>query len=112
MSSTMVSPTLPGSDEVISPRIMITAILSLLPRAPRCTMTSRKEGGGSSNRGPAPKRRKRLAARMRLMKKLAQSATARKTLRHPSFRLADMTGQTGGDQTPAQGGKGENGVLQ
>src|SRR5438105_6250573 len=68
-------------------------------------MISRKEGAGSSNRGPAPNRRRTLAARIRLMKTLAQNATAKKMLRHPSFRFADMTGQTGGDQSLAQAGK-------
>ncbi len=105
MSSTMVSPTLPGSEELISPRIMMTAILSPLPRAPRCTITSRNDGVGSSKRDPPPKVRKADAARMRLIMTLAQSATARNTLRQPSFRFAAMTGQTGGDHRRAQGGK-------
>src|SRR5438045_5693416 len=74
-------------------------------------MISRKEGAGSSNRGPAPNRRSTLTARIRLMKTLAQNATAKKMLRHPSFRFADMTGQTGGDQSLAQAGKG-NGWLE
>src|SRR5438067_6971020 len=108
MSSTIVSPTLPGRDELIRPRIVITAILSPLPRAPRCTMTSRNDGVGSSNCGPPPKRRNAVAARTRLMNTLAQSATARKMVRHPSpsFRFSAMTGQTCGDQSRAQEGNG------
>ena len=92
-----------GRVELMSPRSGITAILSLLPR---CTMTSRNDGVGSSKRGPVPKRRNALAARTRLKNTLAHNATARKILRQPSFRSDDMTGQTGGEQSRAQGETG------
>ena len=91
MSSTIESPTFPGSDELISPRSTITAILSLLPLLPRCTIVSRKYGVGSSSRPPPLRRRKAVAASTKFMNTLAQSATNKKMLRQPSFRLA-MTG--------------------
>src|SRR5437764_2120799 len=100
ISSTIESPTLPGSDELMRPRKVMTAILSLLPR---CTITSRKRGVASSWREPPLKRLMAMTTRIKFTITLAQSATNKKMLRQPSFLLAAMTGQTCGERTGTQG---------
>ena len=103
MSSTIESPTFPESDELIRPRMVMTAILSLLPRAPRWTIVSRNDGVGSSIRELPASRRKAVAARSKFTTRLAQSATNKKMLKQPSFRLAGMTWEAGGERSRAQG---------
>src|SRR4051812_25281506 len=100
----MESPTLPESDELISPRITTTAILSLPPREPRWTIVSRKDGVGSSSREFPAMRRKEVAARTMFSKALAHRATNKKMLKQPSFRLPSMGGETGGEPRRTQEG--------
>src|SRR5438874_7052312 len=92
MSSTIESLTVPGSEELIRPRMVMTAILSVVPRAPRCSRISRKRGIGSASRIP-PTRSNAATINTRLKNKLAQSATNKKMLRQPSLRFAAMTGR-------------------
>jgi len=87
MSSTIESPTLPGSDELMTPRKLTTAILSLDPLPPRSMIVSRNRGTVSCSALPVS-RVNAATTTTKLKRMLAQRATKRKMLRQPSFRLA------------------------
>src|SRR5205085_11822567 len=79
-------------DELIRPRITITAILSSLPRLPRWTMVSRNDGVGSSSPELPDMRRKAVTANTRFRNRLPHKKTNKKMLKQPSFRLPSMEG--------------------
>src|SRR2546421_8996193 len=100
-SSTIESLTLPGMEELIRPRIVMTAIFSVVAPAPLCSRISRKRGIGSASRIPLT-RLNAAIINTKFTNRLAQSAMNKKMLRQLSLRSGVISNQTGGELPRAQ----------
>jgi hypothetical protein len=92
---------LPGIEELIRPRIVITAIFSVVARAPLCSRISRKRGIGSASRIPLT-RLNAAIINTKFTNRLAQSAMNKKMLRQLSLRSGVIPKQTAGELACAQ----------
>src|SRR5205823_12947271 len=99
--STIESLTLPGMEELIRPRIVMTAIFSVVACAPLCSRISRKRGIGSASRIPLT-RLNAAIINTKFTNRLAQSAMNKKMLRQLSLRSGVIPNQTAGELPRAQ----------
>jgi hypothetical protein len=88
-------------EELIRPRIVMTAIFSVVARAPLCSKISRKRGIGSASRIPLT-RLNAAIINTKFTNRLAQSVTNKKMLRQLSLRSGVIPNQTAGELPRAQ----------